>query len=165
MEEIPHAWLLGQAQRVKNGVAEYTEYVEKFQKYTDYLKATWPKLIDIELFYGDRSGDFGPELGLVHKFVEEVEEFKKQKDECTDTLNSERIKAMLRNGVLGETQQLLAQINEKFDAGWKLKRLVSYQNKYKSFGKYLSNTKTLYNPAFFKNFCQKIFQRRNISQL
>ena len=128
---------------MKNGVAEYTEHAEKFQKYTDYLKATWPKLVDIERFYGDRTGNFGPELGSVQKFVEEVEEFKKQKVECTEVLQREQVQTMFRNGLLAETRQLLEEIGEKFDAGWKLKRLVTYENKYKSFGKSIKSFETL----------------------
>lgn len=110
--------------KAKYGATEYTAVHDKLHTGTLVLQEAFKQIIDIEVFYGNRTGAFGPELGSVGKFVTFVDDFKAQKDECTAKFELD-VKP-LHADVKSLTEQIKT-VQAKLADEWRLKRLVNFE--------------------------------------
>ena len=104
-----------------------TGYHDKFQKYSLHLKEVFKKLLDIEMFYGDRTGQLGTELGSVHKFAEFVKDFEDKKKDYEAILEGDKTET--HQADIDSMVETVKKIQAKFEGAWKLKRITEWEDK------------------------------------
>ena len=91
------------------------------------MQAVFKKLLDIETFYGDRTGQLDTELGSVHKFAEFVKDFEGKKKEYETILEGD--KTDVHQADLDSMVETVKKIQTKFEGAWKLKRITEWEEK------------------------------------
>ena len=92
--------------------------------YTQVLQEAFKQIIDIEVFYGNRTGAFGTELGSVQKFVDFVDDFKAEKKTCEAKFELELKPLHAEVESLNERVEM---VQAKLANSWRLKRLVDFE--------------------------------------